>query len=102
MNISSQKCNDLEWIISKDSEFLKEHNLIDYSLLLMVETYKAQSKRTGGTRTESRVASRHASTNGFRLNNSQNDDMILSLVNNVTSLEQNERDLTIEEAITPT
>ena len=38
MRLSSEEKTRLEWIIQLDSKFLMNHNIMDYSFLLMIET----------------------------------------------------------------
>ena len=37
MKLSKQQFDELDWILKADSKFLSDHNLMDYSLLLVIE-----------------------------------------------------------------
>ena len=37
MKLSKEQYDDIDWLIKVDSAFLSKHNLMDYSILLVIE-----------------------------------------------------------------
>ena len=44
MKLSKHQFEDLEWLIKEDSLFLAEHNLMDYSILLVIEEVPVEAQ----------------------------------------------------------
>ena len=40
MKLDKKQYKNLDWLIKKDSQFLHKHNLMDYSMLLVIESVK--------------------------------------------------------------
>lgn len=50
LKLDNKQFEILNWLIRKDSEFLRDHNLMDYSLFLVIEEIQVQKQNLNETR----------------------------------------------------
>ena len=68
LRLDTKKFIQLKTLIKMDSEFLKNHNLMDYSLLMAIEMVKVEPESTAVNKDSSSIGFSDQKSNGSGLN----------------------------------